>query len=128
MGRPSHQKGFTLLELLIASYILIIGISSTLLLNVNAMASSQFAWDLTVATSHAEHVLEEMQVQDTLSAITNIDWNLWIEQQKLNTLPGETIAVTFEDPAADPLNIEVTVHWERKLKKGDISLKTRLTK
>jgi Tfp pilus assembly protein PilV len=123
-----HQTGFTLLELLIAAYILIIGISSTLLLNVNAMTSSQYAWDLTVATSHAEHVLEEMQVKESLSEITNTDWNAWAAQQQLNTLPGEKVEVLFDNPESDPLDIQVAVEWQRKLRKNNISLQTRLTK
>jgi Tfp pilus assembly protein PilV len=128
MNKIPRTQGFTLLELLIAAYILIIGISSTLLLNVNAMTSSQFAWDLTVATTHAEHVLEEMQVKFTLADIMATDWAAWAEQQKLNTLPGETITVKVADPDADPLEVEVEVQWQRKLKKSNIALKTRLTK
>ena len=116
------------MELLIAAYILIIGISSTLLLNVNAMTSSQFAWDLTVATTHAENILEEMQLKETLADIMATDWAAWSQQQKLNTLPGETITVQVTDPDADPLDIEVAVEWQRKLRKSNIVLKTKLTK
>src|SRR6185295_14532760 len=102
--KKSHQNGFTLLELLIAAYILIIGISSTLLLNVNAMTSSQYAWDLTMATTHAEHILEEMQLKDNLQDIIGTDWNAWAVQQQLNTLPGENIKVQFGKPDSDPLD------------------------
>ncbi len=128
MAKNVLKKGFTLLELLVAAYILVIGISSTLLLNINAMTSSQFAWDLTVATSHAQHILEEMQVKEDLSAILSTDWNAWAGQQKLNILPGEKIVVLFGDPEADPLEIEVNVEWQRKVRKNLVSLKTRLTK
>jgi prepilin-type N-terminal cleavage/methylation domain-containing protein len=128
MRKILHKKGFTLLELLIAAYILVIGISSTLLLNVTAMSSTQFAWDLTVATTHAEHVLEEMQIQDTLLDILNTNWTLWAAQQQLTTLPDEKIEVLYGDPDGDPLDIEVIVEWKRKLKKNTISFKTKLTK
>ncbi len=128
MNKTPRAQGFTLLELLIAAYILIIGISSTLLLNVNAMTSSQFAWDLTVATTHAENILEEMQLKETLADIMATDWAAWSQQQKLNTLPGETITVQVTDPDADPLDIEVAVEWQRKLRKSNIVLKTKLTK
>jgi Tfp pilus assembly protein PilV len=126
--RRANKKGFTLLELLIAAYILIIGISSTLLLNVNAMTSSQYSWDLTVATTHAEHILEEMQLKGSLPEITGMDWNAWAAQQKLSTLPGEKIEVRFDNAEADPLDIEVTVEWQRKLRKNNIAFKTKMTK
>ena len=124
----SNNKGFTLLELLIAAYILVVGIGSMLLLSVNAMTSSRLAWDMTMATSHAEHILEDMQVRDTLTDIVHTDWIAWAAQQQLNTLPEEKIAVNFNDAAADPLDVEVTVHWQRRSKDSSISLHTRLTK
>ena len=124
----SNNKGFTLLELLIAAYILVVGIGSMLLLSVNAMTSSRLAWDMTMATSHAEHILEDMQAKDTLADVVQTDWIAWAAQQQLNTLPEEKIVVNFNDATADPLDIEVTVYWQRQSKNSSISLRTRLTK
>jgi Tfp pilus assembly protein PilV len=128
MTKIKNNQGFTLLELLIAAYILIVGISSTLLLNVNAMTSSQYSWDLTVATTHAEQILEEMQIRNSLADITNTDWPAWAQQQQLNTLPGEKVDVQYENPEADPLDIKVSVEWQRKLRKNDVTFMTKLTK
>jgi prepilin-type N-terminal cleavage/methylation domain-containing protein len=128
MKKLTNHTGFTLLELLIAAYILTIGISSTLLLNVNAMTSSQYAWDLTVATSHAEHIFEEMQVKENLADITATDWTAWAAKQQILTLPGEKIDVQYEDPTGDPLNIKLSLAWQRNLRKSDITLITGLTK
>ncbi|HBO97013.1 MAG TPA: hypothetical protein DD648_03110 [Candidatus Omnitrophica bacterium] len=92
------------------------------------MLSAANAWDMTVATSNAEHMLEEMQARDSLADIVNTDWPRWAQDQGLNALPKETFGVAFADPASDPLNIQITVNWQRQLRTNQIILKTRLTK
>ncbi len=122
------NKGFTFIEVLLAVFILSVGISAVLMLYTSSMLSAATAWDMTVATSNAEHMLEEMQARESLSDIVNTDWAHWAQDQGLNTLPKETFSVAFADPAGDPLNIQITVNWERKLKTNQIVLKTSLTK
>ncbi len=121
-------RGFTFIEVLMAVFILSVGISAVLMLYTSSMLSAATAWDMTVATSNAEHILEEMQVRDSLADIVNTDWPQWAQDHGLNTLPKETFSVTFADPAGDPLNIQITVGWEKKLRTNQITLKTRLTK
>jgi Tfp pilus assembly protein PilV len=121
-----ENLSFTLVELLVAAYILLIGICGILALFANTMISSQSAWDMTVATSHAEHVLEEMQTKISLTEIQSIDWDEWAK--KLTTLSQEKIAITFEDPTSDPLDIKVTNTWQSKLRTNTVTLRTKLTK
>lgn len=83
---------------------------------------------MTVATSNAEHMLEEMQARSSLAGIVNTDWPLWAQDHGLNTLPAEVFSIDFADPASDPLNIQITVSWQRQLRTNQIILKTRLTK
>ncbi len=130
MGRIKQlrNKGFTFIEVLLAVFILSIGISTVLMLYTSSMLSAANAWDMTVATSNAEHMLEEMQTRDSLADIVNTDWSQWAQDQGLNALPGETFSVVFADPADDPLNIQITVNWERKSRTNQITFKTRLTK
>ncbi len=124
-----HKKtGFTLVELLVAVLILAGTIGGVLLLYVASMSSSELAWDTTVATFHAEHVLEEAQELNSIDRILSLDWKSWTNSQGLNTLPNEVIDVTFTDPVANPLNIHVTVNWIRKLKKRRVDLETRIAK
>ncbi len=124
--RPN--EGFTLLELLIAAYILLIGICGILSLVTNTMLSSESAWDMTVATTHAQHILEEMQSKNNLLDITSTDWNVWAQKEKLNTLPKEHFRITFGDLSQDPLEIHVITQWERKGRINQITLNTKLTK
>ena len=123
-----RNKGFTFIELLLAVFVLSVGISAVLMLYTSSMLSAATAWDMTVATSNAEHMLEEMQARDSLADIVNTDWPLWGQEHGLNTLPAETFSVAFADPAADPLNIQITVNWKRQLRASQIILRTRLTK
>lgn len=123
-----RNKGFTFIELLIAVFILSVGISAVLMLYTSSMLSAATAWDMTVATSNAEHVLEEMQARGSLAEIVNTDWTRWAADHGLNTLPAEAFSIAFADPANDPLNIQITVSWQRQLKTNQIILKTRLTK
>ena len=123
-----RNKGFTFIELLLAVFILSVGISAVLMLYTSSMLSAANAWDMTVATSNAEHMLEEMQARDSLADIVNTDWPRWAQDQGLNALPKETFGVAFADPKSDPLNIQITVNWQRQLRTNQIILKTRLTK
>lgn len=123
-----QNRGFTFIELLLAVFILSVGISAVLILYTSSMLSAANAWDMTVATSNAEHMLEEMQTRGSLADIVNTDWALWAADHGLNTLPAEAFSVAFADPANDPLNIQITVSWQRQLRTNQIILKTRLTK
>jgi len=123
-----QNKGFTLIELLFAVFILSTSIVGVLLLFSQSLLSTEYAWDKTVAVSHAENILEEMQLKDTLSEIAHGDWTNWARAHGFDTLPQESIRVSFTDPAADPLDIEVAVNWVRKNRNAQVVLRTKMTK
>ena len=123
-----QNYGFTLVELMVAAYILLIGICGILALITNSMVATEAAWDTTVATTHAQYILEEMQNKNTLGDVQRVDWNAWAQNQSLITLPQETLNVSFVDPTADPLEIKVTDQWQRKGRLNTITLRTKLTK
>ncbi len=123
-----NKKGFTLVELLIAVFILSVAIGGVLLLYVTSMMSSQLAWDTTVATSHAEYVLEEAQTHDSIDEILRFNWKGWANGQGLNTLPNESIDVSFSDLSNKLLDMRVTVHWSRKSRAHNVALKTKIAK
>ena len=122
------NKGFTLVELLLAVFILSVSIVGVLLLFSQSMLSTEYAWDKTIAVSHAEGVLEAMQLKNNLTDITTADWPQWAENQGFNTLPEESLEVLFTNAAADPLAIQVTVYWVRKERKSQVVLTTQMTK
>ncbi len=126
--KKKEQQGFTLVEVLLAVFILSVGISGILLLFVNSMTSSELAWDMTVATTHAEDVLEEMQARKTIADITSMDWTGWVEQQGIKTLPEENIQVMFPETMSNPVAVFVDVSWKRKQREHNVSLKTKFVK
>ena len=128
MALLRKNKGFTLVELLLAVFILSTSIVGILLLFSQSIISTEYAWDKTIAVSHAEGILEEMQLKNTLTEVSNTDWVAWAAGQGFNTLPAESFAIAFLDPAADPLEIQVTVNWVRKQRKGQVTFKTQMTK
>lgn len=122
------NKGFTLVELLIAVFVLSVTIGGVLVLYVTSMMSSQLAWDMTTATSHAEHVLEEAQTHHSMDDVLSHDWKNWAEVQGLNTLPNEAIDISFSNLTDHLVDMQVTVNWARKSREHDVTLKTKVAK
>ncbi len=121
-------KAFTLVEVLVCAYILLIGICGILLLYVNLMQATQSSWETTVAVSHAENVLEEMQNTQTLPDIIATDWDKWAKDKGLKTLPREKVLVVYANQMVDPLDIKVQVQWQSRAGANSITLETGLTK
>jgi len=126
--RLQSQNGFSLAELLVTVFVLSIGISSTLLFFTNTIAALQYARDTTMATSHAEHILEEMKTRSSLSNITTTDWETWFNSESLDALPNEAVSVAFADSSADPLEVTATVNWTRNERDNTVNLTTEMTK
>ena len=123
------KNGFTLAELLVAIAVLAFGVTGTLLFFSNAMAAREYAEDLTIASTHAEFILEEIVTKSALADITAADWTAWAVSTGLNTLPTESCSVTYPaGTSADPLEIQVTVNWVRKGRTNSTSLTTQITK
>lgn len=122
------HDGFTLLEVLTATFVLVLGIVSTFLFFTNAMTSTQYAADVTTATSHAEYVFEEMKTRAALSDIAATDWTTWAQNENLNTLPQESIVAQIADAQGDPLDIRLAVNWTRKSRQNSVNLRTQMTK
>ena len=136
------NRGITLVEILVATFVLMIGTLSGLKFFVGAVASTKYAEDLTIASTHAEYVFEEMKTRGTRSEITQEDphggnyWDNWAESEELKTLPGEEIEVVYPGPDgvdSDPLEIELTVRWDKRgvleevEEKNSFSLATQVT-
>jgi len=118
------KKAFTMPELMIAIFILVIGIGSLIAAFVNCLWLNEQAANLTAVTSHAEHVLEE--IRDTeFSQIASTDWDAWIENEGIATLSQESIAVSVS--GTDPLTITVTVNWLERSRNKTESFTTEVT-
>ena len=118
----------TLAEMLIAVFVLSIGIGSTLLFFTNALVSVDYAGDLTMASAHAEHILEEMRSRKTLKDITTTNWEEWSEENVLNALPEEAVEISFANVETNPLQVTAKVHWVKKSRKNDVTFMTSILK
>lgn len=121
-------KAFTLVELMITAYVLLIGISGVLLSYVQFLSSSQSSWDMTVASSHAESILEDMHTQKSLADIPSIDWDGWADTHGFKSLPEEKIIAVFDNASPQLLDITVTVEWQRNKAIKNLTLQTKLAR
>ncbi len=119
------NKGLTLAELMITVFILTVGILSAMVFYINAMRATEYAGDITEATSHAEYVLEEMYTQPSLANITAMNWVNWVIPVK--SLPAEQISVSFVNALTDPMDVTVNVIWTRHQRQSSVTLRTQMT-
>lgn len=122
------SPGLTLAEVLISVFILSAGIAGVMLFFTHTMTSVEFAGDVVSAAAHAQSVLEEMQSRDSLLEITSTDWNQWAQKEGLPTLPNEKIDIALANTLINPLDVQVTVHWNRRTRPLNISLNAKIAK
>ena len=122
------SSGFTMVETLIAVLLLSVGILASLMFFVQAQDSTQLAQDMTVATTHADYIFEEIYGRETLSEIQETDWTSWVRETGLSPLPDETITVEYGEPGQQPLPVSLTVQWNRKGRDHHVSLATEIIK
>ncbi len=116
------------MEVLVATFVLTVGVLSAFLFFTNAMNAAKYARDITTATSQAEYILEEMETRNSLVNITATDWTAWAQAESLNGLPSEVISVVYANAVSDPLEINAVVSWVRDERTNNITLTTQMTK
>ena len=108
-----EKKAFTLVEALIATFILALVLGSVMLLFTQAHRSLEVFETTTQAMAHASAVLEEARNYNNLTNITDADWSQWAIDKGFNTLTNEVIEVTYPlGTDAVPLKILIKVTWE----------------
>ncbi len=116
----SSSKGFTLLELLIASTILLFAISGLLYAFVSAQVMSESNRNLVTAANDAQFVLEQMK-------------NLSYSQLGAYALPAfthlndETLTLT-RTIGPKTADVTVTVNWTERQRSRSFQLATRFAK
>lgn len=126
------DKGFTLPELLLAAAILVFVLAGLLLLFINCIFLNQANRNLTIATSHAQYVLEDVKHTSFDDISTDINNGVWdwdatdITNAGLTALTGESIDTQVS--GVDPIGVSVTVSWnDRGLRARNIELRTLIT-
>ena len=114
------KKGFTLVELLLVVGFLVFAVSASLMLFANCILLNEYNRSLTIATSHAQYVMEEIKDQNFSGIETRInngdwDWGLSeITARGLSSLDGEAIVTSEIGGVSDLLNVTATVSWQSR--------------
>lgn len=109
-------RGYTLAELLLAAAILAFVLTGLLSLFINCILLNVTSHDLSLATSHAQYILEgikhTLSFADIQVDINNGAWD-WgvsdITDANLTPLSAETINTDVS--GSNPLDVTVTVTW-----------------
>jgi type II secretory pathway pseudopilin PulG len=108
-------KAFTLVELLLVAAILSYALSAILATFTNTLAFNEMSRNLTTATTHAEHILENVRNTTFSNVSTNISSGTWnwnattITSNGLTALNSESISTSSS--GTNPLTVTVTVSW-----------------
>lgn len=133
-----RNKGFTLAELLLAAVILSFVLSGLLLLFTNCFLLNESSRNLSVATSHAEYIMEEIRsasftgLEARINAAGANGWDLDTAQLQgvpysFSTLSNESVS-TAVFQSGNPLGVSVTLNWQdRGAKDRSTELRTYLT-
>ena len=118
------QRGFTMLELMFGSVILLVVIVGLLSFYRSPFVLNELARDTTIAVQDVSKVIEQMRVTP-FGNIQTTDWDTWAQNNGAKNLPSETISMTYT--GTDPLEFTVTVQWIRKGRTRTIRLTSRAT-
>ncbi len=129
----TDKSGFTLMELMFAAAVLAIVLGGLLGVFVSNFRLIESGRNLTVASNHAQCVMEEIRNINLPATITAQDWTAWAQADPpggggCNTLNEESIQVSYPSgEEADPLEIVITVNWTEKGRARSVQLVTLLT-
>lgn len=131
----SLYKGFTLVELLLATAILALVLTGILALFINCVFLNEANRNLAIATSHAQYIMEEIRDTDfdsIDSAITGETWDL--SENEIKSPPYNLTALIDEQidtnitQSGNPLGVSVRVSWTDRGQRARVTeLRTYMT-
>ena len=128
-----RSAGFSLLELLLASAIVLVVVGATAQGLVSYYSSLDLQNQRTVAVQDCAGVLSEIRdvrnnnPNDFPDAITT-RWPGGAEVADVGALRNERVTVNYQDETANPLNVTVTARWEdMRGRPATVSVSTMLT-
>jgi prepilin-type N-terminal cleavage/methylation domain-containing protein len=120
------RKGFTLLELMIVTGILLIVISGLLVTFVYCLLLNESNNNLTIAAGDAQYVLEELSEMKGTQYSQIDEYIASFNPSRFTNLNNETVA--FPNPVYGAYTTEVTVNvsWAERGRTRDFAISTRL--
>lgn len=117
--RGQRQRGFTLLEVLVAFVIFAMAFGAVLQIFSGSLRNASLADDYAIATGHAESLLARAGVESALSAgeqTGSFDNGMrWRLETRPHGPPSDVLA---------PYRLDVTVSWDRDGESRSVSLTT----
>ena len=126
----ASDKGFTLIESLLALLIMLFSITAIFPIFINSTFLNVANSNLTVAISHAQYALEEKKEMNFISIpIGTETWDSGkIISKGLIPLNSETVAITVTNSGSYMKDIIATVSWRgRGIINRNIALETLIT-
>lgn len=110
-NRKKGEGGFTLIEVMIALLLLLIGVSGVLSLQMVSMRATSFSRHATEATIVAEDKMEDLMLQSAASLADGVD----LVDSQGNLDPGGAYTRTWTvEPTGSILLLTITVSWFEK--------------
>lgn len=124
-----EEKGFTLIELIIALSIIVPVLLGTIGLNVYVFSINETSRRAMIAVQDAHTVIERIRnVSKTSLAQVVTTYPNGKAVSGFSNLPSEQVIVTYPNANADPLVITVTVDWADRQGAMTRSLATQVTR
>ncbi|MEA1970236.1 MAG: prepilin-type N-terminal cleavage/methylation domain-containing protein [Thermodesulfobacteriota bacterium] len=120
MHKFSNDKGFTLIEVMIAIFILVVGLLGVAGVAVTVINGNAFSKEITTATTLAQDKMEELK-NTRYSNITS-------GSDTQDSFYTRTWTSTPDSPAADMKTIDVTVQFPWKGATHNVTLNTIVAK
>ncbi len=115
-----NNKGFNLIELLIAVAIILIVLVGSLLAFVQLMLLNESSRNLVIAANDAQYILEEMK------NLAYDDLNSYVPKE-LDSLEAEDVELIY-NIESDITTVTVNVTWQERQNERDFSLATCFTR
>lgn len=130
-SRLKHQKGFTLIELMIALLVATLAIGGYIASNIVIQRNADSAFERTVALQDANQIIERMR---SIAQSGTFPANVTAAFPQNSTVSGflnltnEQVTVSYADPAVNPLDATVTVVWTSHTQRQETTaLRTYIT-
>ena len=116
MSELRNHKGFTLVEIMIAIFILVIALLGLISVTVMVIKGNSFSKTMTTATTLAKDKMEELKNTGYGSLASDTD--------TVESIYTRTLIVTPDSPAANMKTIEVKVEWDWQGATRNVTLRT----
>ena len=127
-------KGFTLIETLIAAFVLTIAVLTTAFSVLNLQDLSALAREKETAMNDASRVLEAMRdtADNSLATLRSTDWSAWMTNNVMNVKAQNELRLDQENVVVNvgngnPASVTFVLNWNHKQRSYSYRVMTLMT-